>query len=236
MALGTRRSRERRQRRLHLLLRFSQALAVILTFLGVGVIAYRGAEELARQEVTTLEAQVARLTQQEADMQRENTQLAAMLEQARRDMRQLEARYAQDVPRAPFTQFLTAARERLSAGVAAERLVDVIRTAENPRRCEGRAIMRRFAIRFGGTPNTEEGTSFAEGLLRVSVAMPAGAEDIARQSTVSVTTTWNGRTETREGLPQRLSLPLGNLELDLTISASELRGFAQAALASCQRG
>jgi hypothetical protein len=37
------------------------------------------------------------------------------------------------------------------------------------------------------------------------------------------------------GLPQRLTLPLGNLELDLAITASDLRGFAQAALATCPR-
>jgi hypothetical protein len=36
-------------------------------------------------------------------------------------------------------------------------------------------------------------------------------------------------------LPQRLTLPLGNLDVDLAITASELRGFAQAALATCPR-
>lgn len=236
MALGTRRNRERRQRLMRMVLRLTQALALIATFLGVGIVAYRGAEELARQEVTALETQVARLTQQEADAQRDKASLSAALEQTRRDIRQIEARYAQDVPREPFTQFLAAAQERLAAGVAAERLSNVMRLAENPRRCEGRPLLRRFAIRFGGTPNAEEGTSFADGLIRVTVTLPAGAEDVARQATVSVTTLWDGRAENRQGLPQRLALPLGNLEMDLTISASDLRGFAQAALASCQRG
>jgi hypothetical protein len=66
--------------------------------------------------------------------------------------------------------------------------------------------------------------------------MPAGTEDAARLANVTVTTTWNGRSENLTGLPQRLTIPLGNLELDLAITASEMRGFAQAALATCPRG
>jgi hypothetical protein len=58
---------------------------------------------------------------------------------------------------------------------------------------------------------------------------------MARLSTVTVTSAWNGRTETLTGLPQRLSLPLGNLELDLNIASSDVRGFAQATLATCTR-
>jgi hypothetical protein len=65
--------------------------------------------------------------------------------------------------------------------------------------------------------------------------MPAGAEDVVRLAAANVTTTWNGRTEYLTGLPQRLALPLSNLELDLAITASDLRGFAQAALATCPR-
>jgi hypothetical protein len=113
--------------------------------------------------------------------------------------------------------------------------MEVLRLAENPRRCEGRPIIRRFAIRFGGAPNADEGTSFMDGLLRITAAMPAGAEDAARLANVTVTTTWNGRSENLTGLPQRLVLPLGNLELDLAITASEMRGFVQVALATCPR-
>jgi hypothetical protein len=131
---------------------------------------------------------------------------------------------------------LATAAQRIAAGVAPERLMEVLRLAENPRRCEGRPIIRRFAIRFGGTPNAEEGTSFMDGLLRITAAMPAGTEDAARLANVTVTTTWNGRSENLTGLPQRLTIPLGNLELDLAITASEMRGFAQAALATCPRG
>ena len=91
-------------------------------------------------------------------------------------------------------------------------------------------------MRFGGTPTPDEGSNFLDGLLRITAAMPAGAEDVARLATINVTTTWNGRSENLTGLPQRLTIPLGNLELDLAITASEMRGFAQAALATCPRG
>jgi hypothetical protein len=73
-------------------------------------------------------------------------------------------------------------------------------------------------------------------LLRITITMPAGAEDVARLANVSVTSTWNGRTETLTGLPQRMALTFGNLEMELSVTASELRGFAQAALSTCPRG
>jgi hypothetical protein len=130
---------------------------------------------------------------------------------------------------------LATAAQRIAAGVAPERLMEALRAAENPRRCEGRPIIRRFAMRFGGTPTPDEGSNFMDGLLRITAAMPAGAEDVARLANVTVTTAWNGRTENLTGLPQRLTIPLGNLELDLAITASDMRGFVQVALATCPR-
>ncbi len=114
--------------------------------------------------------------------------------------------------------------------------MEALRSTEMPRRCEGRPIIRRFAIRFGGSPTADEGTSFLDGLLRITATMPAGAEDVARLANLSVTSVWNGRTETLTGLPQRLPLTLGNLDMELSITASEMRGFAQAALTTCPRG
>ena len=236
MALGRRRNRERRQRTTRWLWRLSQGVMFLLVFLAFGVIAYRGAEEIARAEVTTLEARLAAAAERESAEAGEKTKLIAELEQARAEASTWRARHDQEVPRPPFTDVLATAAQRIAAGVAPERLMEVLRAADNPRRCEGRPIIRRFAIRFGGTAVADEGTSFMDGLLRITTAMPAGAEDVARLANVSVTAAWTGRTENLTGLPQRLVLPMGNLELDLAITASDLRGFAQAALATCPRG
>jgi hypothetical protein len=236
MALGRRRSRERRQRATRWLWRLSQAAMLLLMFLGFGVIAYRGAEEMARAEVLALEAQLAEAAQREASLAAERLALATALEQARAEASTWRARHDQEVPRPPFTDVLATAAQRIAAGVAPGRLMEALRMAENRRRCEGRPNVRRFAIRFGGAPGADEGTSFLEGLLRITIAMPPGAEDVARLAAVNVTTAWNGRSENLTGLPQRLTMPLGNLELDLTIAASEMRGFAQATLSTCPRG
>jgi hypothetical protein len=209
---------------------------LLLVFLGFGVLAYRGAEEIARAEVSTLEARLAAAAERESAEAGEKTSLIAELEQARAEASTWRARHDQEVPRPPFTDVLATAAQRIAAGVVPERLMEVLRAADNPRRCEGRPIIRRFAIRFGGAPNAEEGTSFLDGLLRVTAAMPAGAEDVARLANLSVTSVWNGRTETLTGLPQRLPLTLGNLEMELSVTASEMRGFAQAALTTCPRG
>jgi hypothetical protein len=235
MALGRRRNRERRQRATRWLWRLSQAVMVLLVFLGFGIVTYRGAEEIARAEVSALEARLAEAAERESAAAAERSRLVVEVDQARVEASTWRARHEQEVPRPPFTDVLAIAAQRIAAGVAPERVMEVLRLADNPRRCEGRPIIRRFAIRFGGAPSADEGTSFMDGLLRITTAMPAGAEDVARLANVTVTTSWNGRTENLTGLPQRLVLPMGNLELELTITASELRGFAQAALATCPR-
>jgi len=209
MALGRRRNRERRQRATRWLWR--------------------------RAEVSALEARLAEAAERESAAAAERSRLVVEVDQARVEASTWRARHEQEVPRPPFTDVLAIAAQRIAAGVAPERVMEVLRLADNPRRCEGRPIIRRFAIRFGGAPSADEGTSFMDGLLRITTAMPAGAEDVARLANVTVTTSWNGRTENLTGLPQRLVLPMGNLELELTITASELRGFAQAALATCPR-
>jgi hypothetical protein len=235
MALGRKRSRERRQRATRWLWRLSQTVMILLVFLGFGIVTYRGAEEIARAEVTALEARLVAAAEREGTAATERSRLVMEVEQARAEASTWRARHEQEVPRPPFTDVLAIAAQRIATGVAPERLMAVLRVADNPRRCEGRPIIRRFAIRFGGTPAVDEGTSFLDGLLRITIAMPAGAEDVVRLANVSITSTWNGRTENLTGLPQRLTLPLGNLDLDLAITASDLRGFAQAALATCPR-
>jgi hypothetical protein len=236
MALGRKRSRERRQRATRWLWRLSQAVMILLVFLGFGILTYRGAEEIARAEVSALETRLAEAAERESAVATERSRLVAEVEQVRAEANAWRTRHDQEVPRPPFTDVLAIAAQRIAAGVAPERLMEVLRLADNPRRCEGRPIIRRFAIRFGGTPSADEGTSFMDGLLRITTAMPAGAEDVARLANVTVTTTWNGRTENLTGLPQRFVLPMGNLDLELAITASEMRGFAQAALATCPRG
>ena len=236
MALGRRRNRERRQRATRWLWRLSQAVMILLVFLGFGIVTYRGAEEIARAEVSALEARLAEAAERESAAATERSRLVIELDQARVEASTWRARHEQEVPRPPFTDVLAIAAQRIAAGVAPERVMEVLRLADNPRRCEGRPIIRRFAIRFGGAPSADEGTSFMDGLLRITTAMPAGAEDVARLASVTVTTSWNGRTENLTGLPQRLVLPMGNLDLELAITASDVRGFAQAALATCPRG
>ena len=235
MALGRRRNRERRQRATRWLWRLSQAVMILLVFLGFGIVTYRGAEEIARAEVSALEARLVEAAERESAAATERSRLVVELDQARVEASTWRARHEQEVPRPPFTDVLAIAAQRIAAGVAPERVVDVLRLADNPRRCEGRPIIRRFAIRFGGTAAADEGTSFLDGLLRITIAMPAGAEDVVRLANVSVTSTWNGRTENLTGLPQRLVMPMGNLEMELAVTTSELRGFAQAALATCPR-
>ena len=127
MALGRRRNRERRQRTTRWLWRLSQAAMLLLVFLGFGVLAYRGAEEIARAEVSTLEARLAAAAERESAAEGEKASLIAELDQARAEASTWRARHDQEVPRPPFTDMLDSAAQRMAAGVAPERLMEVLR-------------------------------------------------------------------------------------------------------------
>ncbi|MFM7419564.1 MAG: hypothetical protein ACKO54_07645, partial [Alphaproteobacteria bacterium] len=83
MALGRKRSRERRQRATRWLWRRSQAVMVLLVFLGFGIVTYRGAEEIARAEVTALETRLAVAAERESAAAAEQGRLASQLAEAR---------------------------------------------------------------------------------------------------------------------------------------------------------
>ncbi len=83
MALGRKRSRERRQRATRWLWRVSQTVMVLLVFLGFGILTYRGAEEMARAEVTALETRLAEATERESTAAVVQSRLAGELAEAR---------------------------------------------------------------------------------------------------------------------------------------------------------
>ena len=234
MAIGTRYSREKRRRRGQFMLRLAKWLLVFGILSALGVTAYQSGLELARTEVDRLQSRLDTQGSELRDVRLRNAQLEADLRQAREATQALQRRYEQDVPQGDAAALFSLAQQRIGAGIPRQRIEQVLRDAAPVRRCEGRGTSRRFAIAYGARVPDTAGIGLLEGLVRVVVAAPSPAEDLASAATVVVTVAGQDPV-TLTGLPQRHPVVLGNAELALEVVPSGVRGFASAALTECER-
>ena len=231
MAIGSRRSRERRRRTAQLATRAAKWLLALGFLAGMGFWSYRTGLDLARAEVTGLERRIDTQAQEIRDLHGRNAQLEGELRQARADMAALQARYRRDVPAGDSAALFSLAQQRIAAGIPRERVEQVLRDAAPVRRCEGRGTSRRFAIAYGPRVPDGAGMELAEGLVRVVVSAPSPSDDVARAASVVVTVAGQ-EPQSFTGLPQRQVVVLGNAELALSVT-SDIRGFATASLTNC---
>ncbi len=233
MSLATRRRRERNRR---VLLGAAKWLFVLGLLGALGYSAHEAGTRLARLDVDRLERRVLELEQQRAALEAQVAQLRAELAESRTATQQIQQRYNAEVPRGPLAGLTTLLRERLGAGLDAERLRIALQSAERLRRCDGPVVSRRFRIGVGARATEEDSTSFAEGLIRVSALAPAGSDDITRTAVVTFSGLGSGGPRSVTGLPATHAIVLDNHELRLTVSDSGIRGFATASLTTCRLG
>jgi len=231
MSIGSRRSRERRRRTGQVALRVAKWLFMLAVFVGLGYWSYQGGLDLARSEVTVLEERLDRLSADARNTYARNAQLEGELRQAREDNAALQRRYERDVPRGEAAQLFALAQSRIGAGVARDRIEQIMRDAGPIRRCEGRPNSRRFAVAYGPRAPENAGIDLLDGLVHVLMRAENQADDLARAATV-VVTVFGQEPVTLTGLPQRVPVTLGNAELQLNVT-SEIRGFGTAAISTC---
>ena len=233
MSLATRRRRERNRR---VLLGAAKWLFALGILGALGYSAHEAGTRLARLDVDRLERRVLELEQQRAALEAQVGQLRAELADSRAATQQIQQRYNAEVPRGPLASLTTLLRERLAAGLDAERLRIALQSAERLRRCDGPVVSRRFRIGIGARATEEDSTSFAEGLIRVSALAPAASDDITRTVVVTFSGLGSGGPRSVTGLPATHAIVLDNHELRLTVSDSGIRGFATASLTTCRLG
>lgn len=231
MAIGSRRSRDRRQRTRRFLFRALKWVLVLAIFVGLGLWSYRTGLDLARAEVSALQRRLDALAADTRELHETNARLDGELRQARQDYAALQRRYEQDVPRGAAAELFSLAQQRIAAGIPRERIEQVLRDAAPVLRCEARGTSRRFAIAYGPRAPEAGGFELHDGLVRVSVSARSQTDDLSRAATVVVTVAGQDPV-TLTGLPQRHPVVLGNAELTLSVS-SEIRGFATVALSGC---
>lgn len=233
MSLASRRRRERNRR---LLLGSLKWLLLLGALGGLGYAAHQAGTRLARIEVNRLAERLAETERQRNLLEAQNAQLRGELAEARAAARQIQQRYDAEVPRGALADLVALLRERLAARLEPERLRIAIQTAERLRRCDGPVVSRRFRIGIGPRATEEDSTSFAEGMIRVSALAPSAGEDIARSVVVTFSGLGSGGPRSVTGLPATHVYVLDNMELRLTVTDSNIRGFATASLTTCRLG
>lgn len=231
MAIGSRRSRERRRRNAQIAARTAKWLIALGILAGLGFWSYQTGLDLARGEVSRLERRIETQAGEIRDLHARNATLEGELRQARADMAALQARYRRDVPAGDSAAIFSLAQARIAAGVPRARMEQVMRDAGPLRRCDARGTSRRFAIAYGPRIPDSAGTELAEGLVRVAVGTASQSDDINRTAQVVVAVAGQ-EPQTFTGLPQRQVVVLGNAELALNVT-SDIRGFATAAITGC---
>ena len=232
MAYTSKFSRDRSRRRRHLFWRSVLWLAGAVALFGLGYSAYQTGSLLAEARVRDLEA---RLAEQSARLDAGSSDAGRMrvtVAEARQAVVTLQGRYDADVPRGEPAEIYAIARERLTQGVPAPRLVQVLREAAVTKPCDTRVVRKRFAIQQAAR-NPEDTAQLLEGLIQVSATMPATGADAARNAVITVTRAWAAEPLRISGLPARQDIALNNVSLRLTVEAADVAGYANASLSVC---
>lgn len=231
MSFGRRRNRERRQ----LLLNVAKWLAALVVLAGIGYQAHRTGSELARVDADRLamERDEARQRAEQLDAQRAALQVA--LDKAIAARQDLQQRYDADVPAGALAEVLGDVRQRLAAGLPSERLRQVVRAAEPVRRCDGPPVARRFRIAVGTRVGPDDGTTFAEGMIRVHALVANATDDVAKTAVVTFAVVGGNGPESVTGMPATHVFPINHLELQIAVTAGPV-GFATATLTTCRVG
>ncbi len=236
MSLGTRRSRERRQRTRRLMFGVGKWLLIVGALIGIGYEAHRTGSRLARVETERLAADLAAARQQVGLLGQDNARLKLELEQARAARAGLQQRYDAVIPTGTLAAILADARTRLAGGLDGERIRQAIGEAEPVQRCDGPTVSRRFRISAGAKLAPDDGTTFADGMIRVAALAPVIADDMARHSIVSFSGLGSGGPATAKGMPASHVFRLNNIEVVLDVTESPIPGFANATLTTCRLG
>ncbi len=230
--LGSRRNRGRSRRRLRFSLILIAIIGGAIGLYAIGRTAYMTGEYLAESQVRTLEEERDRLTRSLSGAQIQRDAVQAKLNEANEALATLKRRYEKDVPTGPAADLFTLARDRMAAGLPAERLRQAIAGAEPVRACDGRSSRKRIAVQPAGTRMLDI-VPFLDGLVGIAATAPAAADNPAQAASVSLYAVWMDKPIAFTTLPVKHDLTLNNAVLRLVVEPSEMRGYLNATLSSC---
>ncbi|WP_193369597.1 hypothetical protein [Pelagibius marinus] len=211
--------------------KWSLALALIIA---AGAYSYRFGSQLAEHEVVKAKEQIATLETEVAGLQQQSAALATDLAKARETISGWEARYQREVPTGFVREMMQLVQQKLEAGADQERLAFLVSAADKPRVCDEHPETKRFIV----TTELQEGgandaVSFGERSITVTAAGEAARDssgnleawyDPEKPLTLAFTHL-GGKTVTAKGaLPLHYSVVSGDNEFRFT-ALPGARGF-----------
>lgn len=230
---------ERRRRRRRWALAAKTGLFLGL-FGGVGVFGYQmGVEQLKAREAL-LEAELTELQTAKAALEATVSKLQTDVAVAKLRARDFEERYAAEAPQGEARRLLDLAKERLAAGISAERLAFVISSASEPRDC-GKPEIKRFIVLTPLYKGANSSVGFAEGRITITADGPSAKNeqgdaeawfDAAQPITVRFTVIGGDQSKTTGQLPLHHAVMLNDGEYRFSV-VEEQRGFVQITAQRC---
>ncbi len=239
MALGLREERKRRKNQFRW--KVAKWMFAFCLIGAAGVYAYQSGSKLAETEVAKLQREIASLSSTVAELERQNSEQRAVIATERERADEWRQRYDSDVPAGEMRALFDRLRERLAAGVTAERMMFVVDAAENRRNCDDVPSSKRFLVRTPLYQGADDSVRFADGALVVT-AVGAAARDAAGNPeawfdpaapvTVQITQLGGKASEFTGKLPLHPSVVVGAHEYRFSIVPGA-RGFVNVAGARC---
>ncbi|MCP5372757.1 MAG: hypothetical protein H6907_13595 [Hyphomicrobiales bacterium] len=240
MSLGLRESRRARKQR------FRRAvvkwLFVVALIGAAGYYAYETGSVLAQRKVTSLEKEVSELQAKVDGLQAKATELEGALGDSRRTSAEWRSRYQREVPTGQAKELFDLLQGKIAAGVAADRLAFVVKSAENPRDCEEEPVTKRFIAQTPLYQGANDSVGFHNNTITVTAVGESAKDpegnpfawvDTALPLKIRFTTI-GGKSEEIEGkLPMHHSVIAGEWEYRLTLVAGG-QGFVRVSTTRCK--
>lgn len=215
----------------------------IITMILLGVFAFSGywyGGSSAKSRIVALDHDLQTMAADKAELEKQVTSLRAQLQTAGVHYKQLEEKYAAEVPQGDLKKLTDLARKRLNEGANLERLEFVIQSAAPPRNCN-ESETKRFVIRTPVYQGPKSAVTIGDGLLAITgegisalneEGKPEAWYDPGKAVTVRFTGLGGKNFEKTEVLPMHHSMVINDREYRFTISQGT-RSFAKVTYDSC---
>lgn len=140
---------------------------ILSSLSGVFYFAYQFGERQMAARVNQRMDEVEHLTQERDALHQQvvDLQAAALVDQQK--IKQLEARYREQIPNDTVEGMIRTIQEKLAKGVSVERLQTILQSAANPRNCRGRDV-KRFILSTSLHQGTDSTVTFNNGAVTVT--------------------------------------------------------------------
>lgn len=210
--------------------------------MGALALAFQLGLNAGRVKEAAWKAERDRFAQQNAQLQSQLTDLKAQALAANNNLQTLQAQYNQDIGDTTIRQLVPLLRDRLQRGISAERLAQVLATANTNQQCSTPEV-KRLIVKTPASRGPASKVALADGLFNIS------AEGISAHNKNKGVETWFDPAEAikvtvaikdlqpviwEDKLPLHNSISLGKTEYRFTITKSA-QSYIEIVLDQCAR-